>query len=198
VWSRAQQTFHTSPHLVRHISRLDLHPVLSPDTFTAICAFPFTNLRSAHVFAFLMTPHSALALQQLLSQPTLRDITIGGHFADGAPFMQIWNRCSPSIQHLHLDCRPTNNATFHPIPPRSSPLLHLESLRLRLYDNEGFRAWLNGPMCPFDFSRLKTLSIRGHTGNMSLTPCAHSLQVLDISFNVRISTLSVVDAARQI
>jgi hypothetical protein len=198
VWSSAQQTFHTSPHLVRHIRRLDLYPNgISADTFAAICILPFANLRDARIFIFGMSPQSALALRQLLSLPSLRDVAVQCS-AEPATFLLIWDRCSSSIQHVDLACSPETSETFHSIPQRCSPAIQLESLRLRLSDGEGFRTWINSPMCPFDFSRLKALSIHGLTGVMSLKLCAHILQVLEIRARVRISNLSSRGGSSQV
>jgi hypothetical protein len=191
LWVKAQITFQKSPHLIRHIRRLDMCPRnISSDTFAAICTLPLTHLRSAYISSpsFKLSPQSALGLQQLHSLPTLRDIELQCCFAESATFQKIWDRCSSSVQHLDLDCRPDTGETFRSMSQRCSPALQLKSLRLLA--REGSWAWLQHPMGPFDFSSLKALSIRGLSGVMSLAPCANSLQVLE--FSVSILRLSVL------
>jgi hypothetical protein len=185
LWSRLQQIFHNSPHLIRHVRGLDLRLFrTSPDTFAAICTFPFTHLRIVRVSSSAMSLQSALALQQLLSLPTLREVEVKCSFADPADFLQIWDRCSPHVKRLDFRCLQTTTKAFPSIPQRDSPPIRLETLHLDA--GAETQDWLNHPMCPFDCSGLKALSIRGLTDMM--TACTHTLRFLDIS--VRIPFLS--------
>ncbi|KAJ6556509.1 hypothetical protein DFH09DRAFT_1164670 [Mycena vulgaris] len=76
LWSRCQETLHTSPHLVQHIHRLTLVPdLMSLETFSTICNFLFTHLKEVCIRDFTLAPPLAIALQQLFSLPTLRFIS---------------------------------------------------------------------------------------------------------------------------
>ncbi|KAJ6525933.1 hypothetical protein DFH09DRAFT_1328796 [Mycena vulgaris] len=98
LWSRCQETLHTSPHLVQHIHRLTLVPdLMSLETFSTICNFLFTHLKEVCIRDFTLAPPLAIALQQLFSLPTLRFVSLGDGYGNPSTFMQIWEGCAPAL-----------------------------------------------------------------------------------------------------
>ncbi|KAJ7137381.1 hypothetical protein C8R43DRAFT_1020088 [Mycena crocata] len=164
AWARLVRILWASPHLIRHIHdlRFARHTV-SAETFSAICHFPFTHLRTV-----LFRPSSQLDapllldMQQLFSLPTLIRITFGCTFTDISAFIQLWQHCSRTVQHLELFCEQlTADLPEEPHPERvSTPPIVLESLRISSVGMVG--DWLTHPLRPFDFSRLKVLSMGRH------------------------------------
>ncbi|KAJ7144345.1 hypothetical protein C8R44DRAFT_143927 [Mycena epipterygia] len=104
--SRLQEALRISPHLIRHIRRLEICPSnLSTESFSVIGNLSFKNL--THL-AIKMAPElslpSAIAIQQLLAVATLRRAWISCRFSEPSIFLRVWERCSPSIVHLQLHC----------------------------------------------------------------------------------------------
>ncbi|KAJ6521182.1 hypothetical protein DFH09DRAFT_1287252 [Mycena vulgaris] len=162
LWSLLQDALYTSPHLVRNIRRLCItaNPFseISFDTFSAICNFPFTHLE--HIIidnTSNFTLRLALALQQLVSLPNIRHLGITLRVTELAPFLHIWDRCSPSIRHLDLRCHPEPTEPSLFIPHHRSTATMLESLRIAPLP--GICDWLAHEHCPFDLSRLKSVMI---------------------------------------
>ncbi|KAJ7436427.1 hypothetical protein FB451DRAFT_1454751 [Mycena latifolia] len=123
LWPRLQEVLRVSPHLIRYIRRLRLlSDELSLEVFSTICDFPYINLRS------------------VLSLPTLARVVLASYFITPAIFLQMWERCSPTIRHLVLSCH------FHLSSPEA------------IVSVDYLRDWLMHDLCPSDFSRLKLLS----------------------------------------
>ncbi|KAJ7697206.1 hypothetical protein B0H17DRAFT_1328937 [Mycena rosella] len=160
--SRFQDTLHTSPHLTRHVRRLYIHADrLSIEKFAEICTFAFTHLESVLVTGIAdLTLSHAIALQQLISLPTITSVKLGCR-TELSVFFQIWDRCSPSIRDLFLIFTLQSTETFTPISHPPSSHIRLESLRIPIAD--GALDWLRHEMCPFELSGLKGLSINDST-----------------------------------
>ncbi|KAJ6525915.1 hypothetical protein DFH09DRAFT_1188182 [Mycena vulgaris] len=190
LWSRCQETLHTSPHLVQHIHRLTIHPrPISLETVSAICNFPFTHLKEVYICHFILSPSFAIALQQLFSLPTLRFVSLEGWYGDPSTFMQIWERCAPGIKHLGLRFSPTSTEAFQPTSHRWPAPIRLDSLRvIRVIDRGiGMRDWMDHAFCPFDFSGLRVLSIYSLTEVLrwsKVAPCLRTLEALDFTASV--------------
>ncbi|KAJ7110610.1 hypothetical protein C8R44DRAFT_800331 [Mycena epipterygia] len=183
MWARFQGISNASPHLIRYVRRLHvsaLREQLSAETFLAICNFPFTNLDGAFVSCHSLTLSSALALQQLLSLPTLRREHIKCYRTEPMVFLQIWDRCALSLRHLELGSRPEISDALLSTQNCSAPI-RLESLRIR----RNFDRWLTHSLCPFDFSRLKLLSTFSVDPAILQSPnfsSAHrTIEVLDVA-----------------
>ncbi|KAJ6566880.1 hypothetical protein B0H19DRAFT_1374268 [Mycena capillaripes] len=78
LWGRLQQALQKSPHLIRHIRRLNIRlGDARLSLLSQICNFPFTYLEHAHsVFRGKLDLQAALSLQQLLSLPTPRILNL--------------------------------------------------------------------------------------------------------------------------
>ncbi|KAJ7697202.1 hypothetical protein B0H17DRAFT_1197601 [Mycena rosella] len=164
AWSRLREILDHSPHLIRHIRRLRVDAdLLSLDTFSAICNFPFALVDYVFVRKALdLSLEAAIAMQSLCRLPTLRHVGMVLNFTQPATFLRIWDGCSPSMRHLELYC--TNNGVHHPFipaPRQSFPLVALESLKITPVP--GLCDWLTNPLSPFDFSRLQVLGIYPRT-----------------------------------
>ncbi|KAJ7495412.1 hypothetical protein FB451DRAFT_1550837 [Mycena latifolia] len=182
-WSRVQGTLNASPHLIRHIRRLELHPRrMSIETLASVCSFPFTHLKEISSFNFTLSLPSAIAFQQLLALPSLRSVGIMCRFEEPPTFLHIWDRCSPNIKHLHLTSFQTSREAFQVTAHHCSAPIRLESLRITAV--EGVRDWVNHPLCPFDFSGITALSIFIYTEVVrwpKFAPVLRTLKVLDFS-----------------
>ncbi|KAJ7112213.1 hypothetical protein C8R44DRAFT_856333 [Mycena epipterygia] len=88
-----------------------------------------------------------------------------------------------SSVEIEYDLRPLK--PFH--PSQASPAsVHLESLDLRMLPPAGLSAWLMDPLCPFNFSALKALSIYYHTDLLrspNFTPAHQTIQTLELVAN---------------
>ncbi|KAJ6525912.1 hypothetical protein DFH09DRAFT_1188174 [Mycena vulgaris] len=184
LWSRCQETLHTSPHLVQHIHRLTIHPrPISLETVSAICNFPFTHLKEVYICHFILSPSFAIALQQLFSLPTLRFVSLEGWYGDPSTFMQIWERCAPGIKHLGLRFSPTSTEAFQPTSHRWPAPIRLDSLQI-MHRMIGLLDWMDHAFCPFDFSGLKVLSISSHAEvlrSSMIAPYLRTLEALDFT-----------------
>ncbi|KAJ6556517.1 hypothetical protein DFH09DRAFT_1164685 [Mycena vulgaris] len=182
LWSRCQVTLHASPHLVQHIHRFKLHPrQISIDTLSAICTFPFTHLKEVCIRNLDLSPPFAIALQGLFSLPSLRFVSLECRYADRSTFIQIWDGCAPGLKHLELRCFQTSTEAFHPTSHRWPAPIHLDSLRI-IHPIRGMRDWMDHPLCPFDFSGLRVLSISTYTEVLrwpQITPALRAVKALD-------------------
>lgn len=154
-WSKLLTILQTCPHLIPHVRRLRIDSLI-PNTVSDICSLPFTNLVDV-LITVILSNTSALAIQQLFSLPTLSSVDISCNFHDLSAFLQIWDRCSPSINSLALDCFRQSRDAFEPVPHHCVAPINLEALRIVAIS--GIADWLQHETCPFDFSRLRVLSV---------------------------------------
>ncbi|KAJ7347169.1 hypothetical protein DFH08DRAFT_960519 [Mycena albidolilacea] len=129
-------------------------------TVGKICNLPFTHLESA---SLCLTPSfPPTELQRLLSSGTLRRLKLAIYIHHFDTFMQIWDRCSPLIRHLKLDCRRCIGQPLPPFPSSVVPI-PLHSLRAvfwgasaSLRREQQICPWA---LYPFDLTHLKALSL---------------------------------------
>ncbi|KAJ7442041.1 hypothetical protein FB451DRAFT_1298156 [Mycena latifolia] len=195
-----------SPYLIRHIRCLQLNTQgLPQESFSAICNLPFTHLRQVTIYHTSSTNPFGLAIQQLLSLPSLTRVKLVAHFITPSRFLQIWERVSPSIRHLKLYCyrHPSSPRTPRPIPDSRSAPVALESLELPSL--EYINDWLLHDLCPLDVSRLRFLSIASSheplLRSAKFAAAFRTLEVLDLSLGksdamVDISTLPNLSVLR--
>ncbi|KAJ6473361.1 hypothetical protein C8R47DRAFT_1145304 [Mycena vitilis] len=198
VWTRLKETRLESRHLIRHFRRLHIEmPQFEVNLmqyecrmvmFAEICDFPFTHLDYVRIICcgHIRMLH-ALALQQLLSVPSIREVTFQGDFgADSSGlFLTIFGRCSRAVRHLHL----------HPIGDRAMPFAYsdtpatipLTSLNIASLSTRRPRPalWV------FTVSRLKALSISGFIDWARLAPAMDTIEVL--SLHIQPGSASEVD-----
>ncbi|KAJ7112212.1 hypothetical protein C8R44DRAFT_882605 [Mycena epipterygia] len=186
LWSRFLETLDESPHLIRHVRRIDVEDdTVSTEIFIALCNFPFTHLEQVDFMFSPPTTGCTLALQQLLSCSTLHRVRMYYDHPDPSVFLQIWERCSSSVKHLELIYLQTGEAQLWSFPPTQHSLtsIRLESLALQVVAKSGLRDWLMHPHCPLDFSDLKALSIVTDTDlfvSRNLMPALRTIQTLDL------------------
>ncbi|KAJ7096824.1 hypothetical protein C8R44DRAFT_812328 [Mycena epipterygia] len=190
--ARFLATVDASPHLIRHIRRVDVDLGLSPETCIALCNLPFTHLERVDLAFARPTPPCTLAVQQLLSLPTLCRPCIIGDDVEAHAFSQIWARCSATLKHLELYIWrfPKN---FSPRNHPRSPL-RLESLNVRDRIDVDLRGWLTHPDCPFDFSDLRHVSIDTNTEllvSQKFRSAFQTIQTLDLMCYYTIPTLDM-------
>ncbi|KAJ7617054.1 hypothetical protein FB45DRAFT_1034359 [Roridomyces roridus] len=183
---------HSAPHLMRHVQYLEVvSESLPPAVFDAICRSPL--LRPQHASIDLggraLASLAATALQEFVSQPTLRRLKFRCNFADPALFLLIWARCSPAIRHLDLaatdlvaQASGTPALPLEPIPPHAKRT-RLTTLAITA-SSHGVNDWLFHELSPFDCTSLKALSILGHpqlTGwvDTSFPPTIRNIEIFD-------------------
>jgi hypothetical protein len=190
--SRLQTTsLQTSPHLIRYIHRLRIvSDVLCPsDSLSPIWNFPWTHLTYVYIIETFTSLPYALAIQQLLSLPTLQSVRLQLPFgsSEGAVFQRIWERCSPSVVHIRL---------FYSEAGATQSLYRDKELVTHNVRPKTLRIGCNGSgltsqnMAPFDFSRLEVLGVYGHTEFLRwqrLVPVLPAILALDITVTVRFS-----------
>ncbi|KAJ7721824.1 hypothetical protein DFH07DRAFT_857408 [Mycena maculata] len=184
LWLHILEILRTSPHLIRHIRRLHVYAHgLANETFSEICLFPFTHLEDVKIRPFDLPPTVAVAIQGLLSLPTLLRLDIECSFPDFVTFVQIWGRCSPSITKISLgSCHILDD--YEEIPPYSTAPVNVEYLRFTSMD-EGIGYWLRQDICPLNLSCLRVLSVGQHTDVLRWPRLASSLRTLEaLEFNI--------------
>ncbi|KAF7368591.1 hypothetical protein MVEN_00182900 [Mycena venus] len=182
-WMKVNDTFRTSPHLLRHVRGLTLDTLGTPserDIFTNICLLSFAHLDDVSI----SVPRPDLvSLKTLISRRTLRRLKLNIIIDDWSIFGAIWEYCSSSLRHIDLSCclllfdQP---ARF--IPHRAEPV-QLQSLRVWFWgsfvhpEDVYPRA-----LYPFDLSHLTALSIRNDLGYPWDDVSLETVQFLDIDF----------------
>ncbi|KAJ7141661.1 hypothetical protein C8R43DRAFT_1016960 [Mycena crocata] len=179
-WARLHDVLQTSPHLVRHIQRLEfsVHSLL-PETCVAICNLPFTRLEKVLVAAPFLR-NVICAIQQLFSLPTLRRVEIWTPFDDPLAVSQIWDGMGPGIKHVSWGAIGSNTQPLR----RSTPPIMLDSLQLVIHVEDdlpsSFYTHLESLV---DLPHLRALSLGlcrfGAILLSTLAPRLLSLEVLD-------------------
>ncbi|KAF7369619.1 hypothetical protein MVEN_00292700 [Mycena venus] len=196
LWIQFSKTLHSSPHLIRHMRHLNIELHVAPlSPLSRICAFPFTHVQSVSIkLTGGITEPCALALQRLFSLPTLCRVTLKCS-AISENFMQIWERCSPTIRHVDLSCTREKEIRF-PLPSltlyRGAPL-KLESLSMQYLGT--FDSQLIHAPGPFDLWHLKMLRLGSKVGAawQELAPKVQRLETLDIVADRRPKALILAD-----
>ncbi|KAJ6525917.1 hypothetical protein DFH09DRAFT_1416193 [Mycena vulgaris] len=187
LWSRCQETLHTSPHLVQQIHRLTLSPpLITIDILSSICTFPFTHLKEIRVSPFILSHPIAIALQQLFGLPTLRFVAFRCLYHNPSTLIEIWDRCSPGIRHLELRCLQTSTEAVHPTSHCWPALIRLDSLRI-VDPMIGLRGSSSHALCPFDYSGLRVLAITSSEVLRwpQIIPALRTVETLDFAVPVR-------------
>ncbi|KAJ6559876.1 hypothetical protein B0H19DRAFT_1145984 [Mycena capillaripes] len=195
-WERLRDMLALSSHLIRHIQSFNIEGLEAhSSTLHQICYFPFTHLTSVSI-SIVVFSEARLAIQQLLSLPTLRRVKLGCMFLDCEGYMRVWDRCSPTICHIYLDSKV--QGSFSGSPPVATSLttpLVLESLRIESEPDQVL-GYCDSRL--FDFSHLKVLSIGRSSlpnfiASVSFAPALGTIQALDISedFYVRLSPVAL-------
>ncbi|KAJ7029375.1 hypothetical protein C8F04DRAFT_1237087 [Mycena alexandri] len=155
-----------SPHILALVSRLtiDVYYLEESNSFSA--AIPqLKQLEEIYISGDLRpstsTLHTALvAARAILGLPTVQNVELYSSFQSPDAFLYIWNGCAESIRHLTLGTKtPTYDWASSPVLDMRRKI-PLESLSL-MYPHS-VTSWLATTACPFDFSRLTTLSVQEH------------------------------------
>ncbi|KAJ7184756.1 hypothetical protein C8R46DRAFT_1065066 [Mycena filopes] len=124
TWDHFLQILSHSTHLIRHIRHLYITPKATTlSTLRAICTLQFTHLQSVSlVYLGDLSPDVVLLLQQLLSLPTLRRLTLACAIAEWESVLNLLDHCSPSLREIQFLCSrepPTRPPqTLLPLSPR--------------------------------------------------------------------------------
>ncbi|KAJ7738544.1 hypothetical protein B0H14DRAFT_3610640 [Mycena olivaceomarginata] len=202
-WNHLLEALASSPHLISHIRQLDIQ-LRQPEattTLSTVCGFPFTHVDSI-VFMYngVIDPFAVTALQHLLALPTLRRVELQCTFGTFHDFTRLWASCvsGSGIRHVALACTPhmwnmshTHATVFLPSPQGGEGGgIALQSLSL--HSREMLDYNLLAHSCPFDLSRLKTLSIgwRARIPWREFAPHVTSIEELDVVLNNTTPTLA--------
>lgn len=189
LWERLQRTLETSPHLIRLIRRLRIGlkertplPVLS-----RICNFTFTHLERVriHIWGNLIL-QAALALQRLFALPTLRCVKlIMTRSPDAEMFLNMFERCSPTIRKLHLHFSGDLPPSLPGIP-RDHARAPIRLISLDIKTSGSLNPQLLPTLRPFSLSHLKALSISSLSGIAwhELAPVMGTIEILSIVVRV--------------
>ncbi|KAJ7662829.1 hypothetical protein DFH06DRAFT_358295 [Mycena polygramma] len=180
VWTRLKETHLVACHLIRHFRRLHIEMPRFE-----ICNFPFTHLDYVRIICcgHIRMLH-AVALQRLLSVPSIREVAFQGDFgADSSGlFLTIFGRCSAAVRHLHM--HPTGNHDMpfeHSDTPATIPLTSLD-----------VSSFSTSPLSPalwvFTVSHLKALSISGLITWTRLAPAMGTIEVLSVHLQLGSTT----------
>ncbi|KAJ7673635.1 hypothetical protein DFH06DRAFT_1292541, partial [Mycena polygramma] len=182
-WSRV---LNASPHLIRHIRRLQLSFTTdkgSASRVSEICNFPFTHLQWVGIsyIGDLSVPN-VRALQKLFSLATLHQVAFMTEVGKPVNLREIFRRCSATIQHLDI-----GGAAFFPSSPPphisgSMARVTLTALRIRDIGTTTLNGGLLAGLHPFAVSSLKALAVRGAPTVewLSLSRVMNSIEVLNI------------------
>ncbi|KAJ7912733.1 hypothetical protein B0H13DRAFT_2006338 [Mycena leptocephala] len=185
LWDRLQETLETSPHLIRHIRRLEI--VVNGQWLSKLCNFPFTHLE--HVQTVLrgeFTLEAALAFRQLFSLPTLRSVNLEGTKSpESTTFVKIFERCSPAVRKLELDF--FGDPPFSAVSETPAAPIPLASLMIATFGAIN-RPFLPG-LHPFSTSNLKAFKIESSYEIVwhELEPAIKTIEILSIRVQSHIS-----------
>ncbi|KAJ6531111.1 hypothetical protein B0H19DRAFT_1190464 [Mycena capillaripes] len=148
-----------SPHLLALVLRLEIHlHYLASDSFLGAIN-QFTRLKEILISG--STPHTTtIAIRALLGLPTVQSVELYCTFPSMDAFVQIWDGCSESIQHLTLGIVHVNGPEYDWASSSAShgrPKLKLKSFRVLLADF--ILPWVTIDACPFALSQLTTLCV---------------------------------------
>ncbi|KAJ7101288.1 hypothetical protein B0H15DRAFT_943624 [Mycena belliarum] len=174
-----------NPNLVHYIHRLHLTigGLVLPNIFPTLCNLSFTSIKDLHLrFGQTLMPSAVTHIQQLFSLPTLQRVEISVVCSARAPsmYLQLWDRCSPALRHLSLNCLCFDFLISEaaPVPdPHSLGIslesLHLNSMPIHYISEERL-------LPPFELSHLRVLSL-GPDAHMSNFPLlAHTHKTIEV------------------
>ncbi|KAJ7935805.1 hypothetical protein B0H13DRAFT_1947248 [Mycena leptocephala] len=191
---RLHDTLLAAPHLLQHVRELAVEKdgdgchVITETTFAKLCNLRFTHLKSASIS---VTEHLsiplALALQQLLSTPTLCRLKLNMTLRHLSTFIQIWERCTSTLRHLDISVRmlatrPGTLLDRASIIPVCAAPIQLRSLRMAFWGTKGCdqRELYHSALCLFDLSQLRALAILDDMGVPWKEFAIPLIEVLDI------------------
>ncbi|KAJ7184747.1 hypothetical protein C8R46DRAFT_1065049, partial [Mycena filopes] len=193
AWEHFIQTLSRSTHLIPHIRHLDLVGLTTLARFWDIQTIQFTHLQSVSVrYPGVLSLESIPPLQQLLSLPALRRLTLGCYVGAWGPFFQLWDRCSPSLREIQFLCQsPAGPPQNLPPPPFrreriTLTALHMNSSKTLDYD-------LMRTLSLFDLSQLRLLYV-GWTTEIpwpNFGPVVRHIEALSIFVSTRTASIDL-------
>ncbi|KAJ7512017.1 hypothetical protein B0H11DRAFT_721264 [Mycena galericulata] len=137
-WKHPLPILHRCPHLIRHIRRLPIScGLMTRQTFSDISLLQFTHVEEATFTRFQLSDDVAVAMEKLLSLPTLRRVEMHCGIPHFETVLRIWPRRSPPIKAVVLYCWAQAPHAFDSTPPHCAAPIKLESLTI-------------GPACEYD------------------------------------------------
>ncbi|KAJ7473840.1 hypothetical protein B0H11DRAFT_2036185 [Mycena galericulata] len=158
--SRLLAILEDSPHLAGFISTLTIRiVVIEPSYLSRLSLLPYRRLTALSISCGnRLGLEESLALQELLSVPSLVSTAFWCAFERREDFLRIWERCSVNIKHYShwpVMYEPTPQEAIGQaiaVPKR----VKLESLHCFSFNS--CTSWLEDSECPFDISCLKAFS----------------------------------------
>ncbi|KAJ7493074.1 hypothetical protein B0H11DRAFT_977219 [Mycena galericulata] len=158
--SRLLAILEDSPHLAGFISTLTIRiVVIEPSYLSRLSLLPYRRLTALSISCGnRLGLEESLALQELLSVPSLVSAAFWCAFERREDFLRIWERCSVNIKHYsHWP------VMYEPTPQEAIGQAFAVPKRVKLESLHGFSfnsctSWLEDARCPFDISCLKAFS----------------------------------------
>ncbi|KAJ6564719.1 hypothetical protein B0H19DRAFT_1141789 [Mycena capillaripes] len=150
----------TSPHLLRFIRRLQV--ALCLDELEQLHTLDFPNLEEIAIVSQSTVLNDIqlhgldLLAARIISLPSVRRVELGQVMLEMAQLQRLFERFTPRLEALSLN-HPFIIRFVTPdvtIPPRRPPI---RILRLQ-HMSSGWK-WLSIPVCPFDFTQLRTFEL---------------------------------------
>ncbi|KAJ6473364.1 hypothetical protein C8R47DRAFT_718742 [Mycena vitilis] len=184
AWDRFRQVLKGSPHLIRHVCRL--HIIMGPDErglslLWSVANFPFTHLWHVHIVHIGNLPmQHALALQQLLSVPTLRQLvlqgdSLGADSSEAFLAASVFGRCSPAMRYLRIQLLGAVPSVVY-TNSRVAAAIPLTSLHIAIPPEPPQR--FSPILWAFGASQLKALSVRGMVDWVLAAPVMNTIEIL--------------------
>ncbi|KAJ7471724.1 hypothetical protein B0H11DRAFT_2283080 [Mycena galericulata] len=118
-------------------SATDIAQMPAPDSAHSSSAHLFTHVEEATFTRFQLSDDVAVAMEKLLSLPTLRRVEMHCGIPHFETVLRIWPRRSPPIKAVVLYCWAQAPHAFDSTPPHCAAPIKLESLTI-------------GPACEYD------------------------------------------------
>ncbi|KAJ7184742.1 hypothetical protein C8R46DRAFT_1065028 [Mycena filopes] len=140
-----------------------------------------------------MSPNSAAPLQQLLSLPTLRRLTLGCAIREWEPLLHLWDRCSPTLRDIQLlFSRPPLAGPPETLRPLSPPgRIKLTSLYMGSTNTVDYDLMRTPSL--FDLSQLRLLYVGWRTEIPwpNFGPVVRHIETLAISVSARTTLIDI-------
>lgn len=156
--SQLLEAWDASPHLARYTKSLAISlEKVDFEKLLRVCHVPFTHLSYLSLSGYsAISSDTSSAVRQLLRLPSLISVTQVCRFQDRDALLDMWEHCSPSIEHITLFCfSPEETHTGR--EPADNSRLRLKSLNILSSANNDWW-WQDGVYSPFDLSALKSLA----------------------------------------
>ncbi|KAK7052758.1 hypothetical protein R3P38DRAFT_2861781 [Favolaschia claudopus] len=172
----------SNPSLIRHVQELDVYVgesgkyAVHAQTFEDLCTVQFTHLKRFSLEIHASFDWHSTAVSGLVALPSLEYLNISTRDQTFGSLAHIWDCCSPTIRHLHIDCEEGGE-----LPPSTGQTVCLKSLRLGVWSGTSPYEPRSRLLHPFDLSSLKAIGIQEGVSVPWNSINIGSIEVLDVN-----------------